>query len=208
MAQKITVHTRKFYRVVLEGIDAKVASTESFSIKLSLRMRTPLPRVRQVLRKLPCTIKRGLEADQANRLKAVLESIGGRVHLESYFVTPGQEEPCDGHLQIVPEEPDVVVTQVCPSCGREDEAGAKHCSFCLETEDPKASGNVPDDAEPTVEDVPEDVPADVENPRPSVPPVAAPPAVAPGIGATLWANRLLFAAGVLMILLLIAIVKQ
>jgi hypothetical protein len=202
----IGVHTQKFYRVVLEGIDPKMASPESFSIKLALRTRTALPRVRQVLRNLPCAIKRGLDANQANRLKSVLESIGGRARLETYFVTPGREETSEGHLQVLATEPEVVATRVCPLCGWEDEIGAKHCSFCLEPASGSAGGPSPE-PEMTEEAPVEETPPAAAPPKPSRPVVRETPARAPGIGTMLWENRFLVAAGVLLVFLLIAILK-
>lgn len=90
----ISIHTKRYYLVILEGIDTQRETVESFAIKLSMRTRTTLPRVRQILRNLPYTIKKGLSMAQANRLKNVIEELGGQVRLEPHFVTPrtGREE--------------------------------------------------------------------------------------------------------------------
>ncbi len=205
MAQKVTVNTKKYYRVILEGIDPNIASPESFAIKLSLRTRTALPRVQQVLRHLPYSVKRGVDADQANKLKSVLESIGGRARLETYFVTPGQKDS-DGDVQVVPADSPVVSKVTCPTCGWEDEAGAGHCSFCLE---PRKGGGI----EPVESG--DDSPPEVEETRPRKepterrrPPVSPLPAREASVGAHLWQNRLLIVAGMLLVLLVIAILKQ
>ena len=89
---KISVHSKKYYRVVLEKIDRERATIESFTIKLSLRMRTSLPRVKQVARRLPCAIKHSLTVNQANKLKNLLEELGGVVRIESHIVTPGEAD--------------------------------------------------------------------------------------------------------------------
>ena len=95
-----SIHTKRYYLVILEGIDPKRETVESFAIKLSMRTRTTLPRVRQILRNLPYTIKKGVSMAQANRLKNVIEEIGGQVRLEPHFVTPG-----DGREQPGPDAP-------------------------------------------------------------------------------------------------------
>jgi len=79
--------------VVLESIDLDRESPDSFAIKLAVRTRTPVTRVRQVVSWLPCTVKRGLGVDQANKLRGVLQELGGRVRIESYLETPGAEVP-------------------------------------------------------------------------------------------------------------------
>jgi hypothetical protein len=125
----VSVYTKKYYRVVLEGFDQKRENADSFAIKLSIRTRTPLPRVRHVLRRLPRTIRSGLSQEQANRLKAVLESIGGVARLEAHFVTPGQSEELKPRPLVVKDHVENVI--VCPECGWEEEEGVTYCSLCL-----------------------------------------------------------------------------
>ncbi len=135
--EKLSVHSRKFYRVILESIDEEQETSESFAIKLSMRLRTPFPRVRQVIRNLPHTIKSNLTAAQANRLKAMIEEVGGRVKLETHFATPGEtllpdtdRDPFEEGAEDIP--PIVKDGRIkCPSCGWESEEGAQYCTICL-----------------------------------------------------------------------------
>jgi hypothetical protein len=90
---KVNVHTRKFYRVVLEGIDPNKETPATFALKLSLRLSITLPRSKQFVKNAPCRIKGNISASEANKLKAILEEIGGQCRLESHFVTFGEEPP-------------------------------------------------------------------------------------------------------------------
>ena len=86
--EKFSVHSTKLYRVVLEGIDRNRETPATFALKLAMRMRTPLPRCKQVVRNLPYAIKSGLTASQANRFSSILKELGGEVSVEAYVVGP------------------------------------------------------------------------------------------------------------------------
>ncbi|UCG51261.1 MAG: hypothetical protein JSW58_13855 [Candidatus Latescibacterota bacterium] len=128
--KNITIHTKKYYRVVLESVDAKRETPETFAIKLSVRTRTPLPRAKQVVKELPFTLKSNLSAAQANRLKSVIEDIGGKARLESHLVTPGADD-VDRPPDLRSGVSEATETIVCPACGWEEKGDAKHCSLCL-----------------------------------------------------------------------------
>ncbi|MCK4774520.1 MAG: hypothetical protein KAT30_07030, partial [Candidatus Krumholzibacteria bacterium] len=133
VASRISVHSKRFFRVVLEAIDADRDSPDSFAIKLSMKTHTSLPRVRQLVRRLPCTIKQGLSVDQANRLKVVLEQLNGRARLESYLETPGVDKPASTQPAVhLGEDAEEVVVELrnCVSCGTALDEGAESCSFC------------------------------------------------------------------------------
>jgi hypothetical protein len=135
--EKLSVSSRKFYRVILESVDSTQETLESFAIKLSMRLRTPFPRVRQVVRNLPHTVKSNLTAAQANRLKAMIEEVGGQVKLETHFATPGEtrlpdpdRNPTERDIGDIP--PTVKDGKIkCPSCGWESEEDAQYCTICL-----------------------------------------------------------------------------
>lgn len=143
--EKFSVHSKKLYRVILEAIDPSVETEVSFALKLSLRMRTPLPRCKSVVRNMPSTLKIGLTGAQANRFAAILQELGATSRIEAYVVTPDSVErvvpddeaevivekptPEDAPDERSPKEPGEKVT--CPACGWEEQANATHCSICL-----------------------------------------------------------------------------
>jgi hypothetical protein len=126
---QITIHTKKFYRVILEGIDANAETPDSFAVKLATSVHVPLARAKLVARCLPYMAKSGLDLGQANRLKTLLEEIGGRAKIEPYFVTPGNPRAETGQAGERPAGSEAPV--VCPQCGTELANGATFCSFCL-----------------------------------------------------------------------------
>ena len=128
-ADDITIHTKRFYRVILESIDSDAETPDSFAIKLSSRVHVPLARAKLVARCLPYTAKSGLNAEQANRLKTMLEEIGGKARVEPHFVTPKDTLERAAPARIRPAG--VTSPAVCPGCGAEQPAGATFCSFCL-----------------------------------------------------------------------------
>jgi hypothetical protein len=126
----ITIHTRRFYRVVLERIDGRRETLDSFAIKLSMATRTPIKRAKQIGMNLPHTIKSNLSAPQANRLKSVVEEIGGIARLEAHLVTPGEKARA-APTELKSAGPSTSAPFVCPSCGWEEKGGAMHCPMCL-----------------------------------------------------------------------------
>jgi hypothetical protein len=127
--ENITIHTKKFYRVILEGIDSGTETPDSFAVKLSSRVHVPLARAKLVARCLPYTAKSGLGAEQANRLKTMLEQIGGKVRVEAHYVTP-QGRPAAASRP-AGRAGGAKTPIVCPECGAEQPGGAAFCSFCL-----------------------------------------------------------------------------
>jgi hypothetical protein len=126
----VSIHAKKYHRVILEGINTDLESPESFAVKLSARMRVSLRRVKVLTGQLPCTVKSHLTAAQANRLKDVLEEFGGRVRVEAHLVTPtGTGVEADPRAAASGSRADAQIAS-CPDCGWEVEKGATYCSFC------------------------------------------------------------------------------
>ena len=124
----VTIHTKKYYRVVLEGIDTSLETPESFAVKLATRLHVSYPRAKLVVSQLPYLAKSGITAAQANRLKTILEEMGGKARVESHLVTPKDTgEPTEGSgISFVEGQGRIV----CPACGWEAKEGATHCSLC------------------------------------------------------------------------------
>jgi len=202
MASQVTVHSKKLFRVILEAIDRTQETPDTFAIKLSMRLRTPLPRCRQVTRNLPSTIKQNVSVEKANKFKAILEEIGGRVRVESHFVTPGAEKPTK-KPQEESEQPelDILVEFNCPSCGARQPEDAESCSVC---DEPLIQGSPSEvgGKEPENAPIPDQESDPVE--EPVIEP--APPGV--DFAKHLRENKLLVAAAILIVLLAIAILKQ
>jgi hypothetical protein len=127
-SDEITIHTRKYCRVVLESIDAEAETPESFAVKLATRTHVTPQRARMVVSKLPHTVKSNLTASQANRLKGLLEEIGGRARIENHFVTPTNST--DTVRDRSGRAAEGQGTIMCPECGCEQGKGASYCSFC------------------------------------------------------------------------------
>lgn len=142
MGERVTLHTKRLYKVVLEGYDTEVETADTFALKLSLRLSVPLPRARAVVNNLPQILRGGMTASEANKLKSILEDIRGIVHLGTHFVTPGQNHhdidtditagdwerrQNEGRLQ----RGSSPGTILCPNCGWEEEETSSHCSICL-----------------------------------------------------------------------------
>jgi rubrerythrin len=191
MSAKLSIHAKRYYRVVLEGFDPKQDNADSFSLKLSMRTRTTLPRARQAVRAMPCSIKQGVDVAQANKLKDNIEGIGGRVRVESYLVTPGEDRPRPVQRREEADSEIEVTKWTCPSCDWEEASGSAACPCC-------------DDRAQTHEeivDAPDDAPAEPDAPIEPAPSRR-------DLLSTLRANKYLVLAGLLVILLAIAIFKQ
>lgn len=135
VSEDASIYKKKYYKVVLHSIDRNRETRESFSIKMSIRLRTPMPRVKQLLGTMPCTIKSGLSVSQANKLFAVMEELGAKATIEDYYLTPGKTVACRPAVAGLATRSTQIGSASsfnCPSCGWEIEAGSDHCPLCLE----------------------------------------------------------------------------
>jgi serine/threonine protein kinase len=123
------------YRVVLTSIDRSVENTETFALKLSMRLKSPLPRMRSLVARTPCAVVQRVPYKKAKWLESVLMELGGQVRLEELT------EPVAPPPSKTPSEPKQDATQgarrsssggiLCSRCGWEEESDAKFCSLCL-----------------------------------------------------------------------------
>jgi len=185
MGTDTSIFAKRYYRVVLKSIDADRETPATFAMKLAMRLRTPLPRVRQVVEALPAVVKVGLTISQANTLRAILEEMGAEAEIQEYFLTPGQEREASVGMQLHRSAVDHKERQ-CPACGWEEDEDAEYCSLCLQRFEPKRS-------EKNVSPPPENPLGDLDRSASSRPD---------------WKRWALVAAGVVIVILLVALVKK
>jgi tRNA A-37 threonylcarbamoyl transferase component Bud32 len=127
------------YRVVLVSFDRSVETTETFALKLSMRLKSPLPRMRSLIARTPCTVAQRLPYRKAKWLESVLVELGGEARLEEVvervrevpLPDPSSEPKQDVLRQSEAERRTTSGGIICPRCGWEEEADAKFCSLCL-----------------------------------------------------------------------------
>jgi hypothetical protein len=146
------------YQVILEAINLAQETPASFALKLSMRIRSPLPRVTSLVKKLPARVGGHLSSQKANKLASILEELGGipRVVVHTQETEPVEEQ------KPVPKEDSTkrrkgesrqdeenfdqgTKTQtraapsttagpkasiICPECGWEGDADARFCPIC------------------------------------------------------------------------------
>ncbi len=103
------------YRVILESYDVGRDNEASFALKLSMKLRTPLPRIKSLVRNMPSRVSDRLEHKRALYLAKAIEEAGGRVRLDV----------CDSETATGREG------RTCPGCGWVVEHDAEFCSMCL-----------------------------------------------------------------------------
>lgn len=75
------------YRVFLDGIDTSRETAASFALKLSMRVRSPLPRIKALVNNMPSLVVGHVSLRKAEKLCKIIEELGGRAHF-----TPHEEE--------------------------------------------------------------------------------------------------------------------
>jgi serine/threonine protein kinase len=127
------------YRVVLSSIDLSVETTETFALKLSLRLKSPLPRMRSLIARTPCTVAQRLPYKKAKWLESILVELGGDVRLEEFVEAKPVEvtkEPSDAKQEAISKnvQQERMTSSggiICSRCGWEEDADARFCSLCL-----------------------------------------------------------------------------
>jgi serine/threonine protein kinase len=70
------------YKVYLESIDLNRESPETFALKLSMRIRSPLPRVMTIVKNMPTVVGGRLPIRRAKKLAKVIDQLGGVARIE------------------------------------------------------------------------------------------------------------------------------
>ncbi len=107
-------------RVMLVDIKREIETPDSFAIKFSLLTKTPLPKVKQMVRSLPVTIWSGKGRGKAERILSIIDEAGGKggIEMEAAFVPPPvvENKPREHAL--------------CRYCGFPLKDGDSRCDFC------------------------------------------------------------------------------
>jgi tRNA A-37 threonylcarbamoyl transferase component Bud32 len=81
------------YRVFLESIDPLRESPDTFALKLSMRIKMPLPRARIIVKSVPCQVSGAMPHEKAERLVRLLDRMGGTARMEAVPVERPQPKP-------------------------------------------------------------------------------------------------------------------
>lgn len=128
------IESAKALRVVLLDYRRDIETPDSFAIKFSLLTKTPLPKVKQMVRSLPVVIWRGSGRGKASRILKIIEEAGGKGGIE--IDLPAEEEkapqaadtgagPTTGSADRTARE-----TASCRYCGFPLKPGDERCEFC------------------------------------------------------------------------------
>ncbi|HXV14925.1 MAG TPA: serine/threonine-protein kinase [Candidatus Krumholzibacteria bacterium] len=125
------------YRVILETIDRSIETPDTFALKLSIRLKSPVVRMRQLVSRAPVTMAQRLPYKKARWLMKVIEELGGTARLEVVVdaapVVDEKPAPATSREIAKPLErrsPSGGI--LCPRCGWEEEPDARFCSLCLQ----------------------------------------------------------------------------
>ncbi len=125
------------YRVILETIDRSIETPDTFALKLSIRLKSPVVRMRQLVSRAPCTMAQRLPYKKARWLQKVIEELGGTARLEMVVeaVPAAAEKPAPATSKEVAKPLERRTPSggiLCPRCGWEEEPDARFCSLCLQ----------------------------------------------------------------------------
>lgn len=91
------------YQVYLESIDLNQETPATFALKLSMRIRSPLPRIMAIVKNMPAVVGGRLRRDKALRLAKVIGDLGGVARIEVHDIdgssaraTPSSTQPKAG----------------------------------------------------------------------------------------------------------------
>jgi tRNA A-37 threonylcarbamoyl transferase component Bud32 len=152
------------YRVTLLAIDRDLETPETFALKLSMRLKAPLPRMRSLASRVPCVLVDRLPYKKARWLTSVVKELGGDARMDAIIESRRDvaepvpaPAPVAEPARVVPEK--VVPPRrtrsgavTCPACGWEEDAYARFCSMCHKTFNKTDKINVRIPREPGFED--------------------------------------------------------
>jgi serine/threonine protein kinase len=83
------------YKVYLESIDPNMETPETFALKLSMRIRSPLPRVMAIVKNMPAVVGGRLSVKKAKKLAKIIHNLGGVARIEIHPIdeSTGSHQP-------------------------------------------------------------------------------------------------------------------
>jgi tRNA A-37 threonylcarbamoyl transferase component Bud32 len=146
-------------RVILESIDRLAESEDTFALRLAMRLKAPVPRIRSLVSRTPCTLAPRLSYVKAKKLVRAVEELGGKATIEPLDVPKAPAPETKPAARPIPEkvraeqpapEPEAPPSSrtptpepmapprrsagmggiVCPRCGWEEDSTARFCSVC------------------------------------------------------------------------------
>jgi hypothetical protein len=111
------------YSVVLDSIRSEIETSDSFALKFSVLLKTPVTRVKHMVKRLPCTLWRGKSFPKAKMLVELVVEAGGDARIvenrEASSVKSGSgAKQADEKL-------------ICSKCGFPMKTGDEFCNFCM-----------------------------------------------------------------------------
>jgi len=70
------------YKVYLESIDLNQETAATFALKLSMRIRSPLPRIMAIVKNMPALVGGRLRIRKAKKLAKIIDELGGVARIE------------------------------------------------------------------------------------------------------------------------------
>ncbi len=138
------------YSVTLVSIDRETETPDTFALKLSMRLKSPLPRMRSLVARTPCVLVQRVPYRKACSLCSVVEQLGGKARMQAIREEPVVVEAPMAQETPAPAEKPVSARRApsgalfCPSCGWEEDAEARFCSMCRHTFDKTERINLAD----------------------------------------------------------------
>lgn len=111
------------YSVVLDSIRPEIETMDSFSLKFSVLLRTPVTKVKYMVKRLPCTLWRGKSRSKARTLVELAEEAGGVAH-----IVENHDAPSAGVGSKAKNDADKAICQKCGFPLKEED---KFCNFCM-----------------------------------------------------------------------------
>jgi hypothetical protein len=83
------------YKVFLESIDLNQETAATFALKLSMRIRSPLPRIMSIVKYMPTSVGGRLPIRKAKKLAKIIDELGGVARIEVHPIdeSTGSHDP-------------------------------------------------------------------------------------------------------------------